>query len=149
MVTIFCNPNMVTNIKEVNKQLDFVTNAGVLKTTTKANIPGWGVAWFNPKAITNIFSYSEMAQRYQITYNLSKENVFVVHLPNRQVKFTKTSQGLYAYKPPIKKTLIEIMLINTVAGNRHFSLINNTREQKEQESCIMLLELCCQKTSNK
>ena len=39
-VTIFCNPNMVTDIQEVNEQLELVTNAGVLKTTTKAMIPG-------------------------------------------------------------------------------------------------------------
>jgi hypothetical protein len=31
---------MVTDIKEVNEQLDLVMNAGVLKTTTKAMIPG-------------------------------------------------------------------------------------------------------------
>jgi hypothetical protein len=55
---------MVTDIQEVNEQLNLVTNAGVLKTTTKAIIPEWGLAWFNPEAITNIFSYSEMAKRH-------------------------------------------------------------------------------------
>ena len=39
-VTIFCNPDMATNIQEVDEQLDLVTNAGVLKTNTKAMIPG-------------------------------------------------------------------------------------------------------------
>jgi hypothetical protein len=103
-VTIFCNPNMVTDIQEVNKQLDLVTNTGVLKTTTKAIILGWGMAWFNLAAITNIFSYSEMASKHRITYDSTKEDAFTVHLPGRQVKFTKTKQGLYAYKLPIKKT---------------------------------------------
>ena len=63
-VTIFCNPNLVEGIHETDESLDLVTNAGVLRTNLKANIPGWGKAWFSPHAITNIFSYAEMAKRH-------------------------------------------------------------------------------------
>jgi hypothetical protein len=87
----------------VNEQLDLVTNAGVLETTRKAIIPGWGIAWFNSEAITSIFSYLEMAQRYRITYDLSTENAFTVHLLDKKIRFTKTSQGLYACKSCIIK----------------------------------------------
>jgi hypothetical protein len=67
-VTIFCNPNMVNNIRlSKNNLLDLVTNAEILRTNHKATIPGWGEVWFNPHAITNIFSYAEMAQRHRIT----------------------------------------------------------------------------------
>ena len=92
----------------------------MLKTTTKAMILGWGMAWFNPEAITNIFSYSEMAKKHRITYNSSKEDTFTVHLPGKQVKFTKTDQGLYAYKPPIKKRQNKVTLVNTIKGNKSF-----------------------------
>jgi hypothetical protein len=74
-ITIFCNPNMVRNIRETNKEyLDLVTNAGVLRTTQKATIPGWRRAWFNPHAITNIFSYAEMAKQHRITYDSNTED---------------------------------------------------------------------------
>jgi hypothetical protein len=48
------------------------------------------MAYFNPKAIINIFNYLEMAQRHRITYNCSEEDAFIVYLPDKQVKFTKT-----------------------------------------------------------
>jgi hypothetical protein len=62
-VTIFCNPNMVNDIRNSNnKLLDLMTNAGILQTNQKATVPGWGEVWFNSHAITNIFSYAEMAK---------------------------------------------------------------------------------------
>ena len=63
-VTIFCNPNLVEDIHQTDESLDLVTNAGILRTNLKANIPGWGKAWFSPYAITNIFSYAEIAKRH-------------------------------------------------------------------------------------
>ena len=92
----------------------------MLKTTTKAMIPEWGIAQFNSEAIANIFSYLEMTQKHRITYNSSKENAFIIHLLDRQVRFAKTNQGLYAYKPPIKKTNNEIALVNTIKENKSF-----------------------------
>ena len=47
-----------------NKSLELVTNAGILRMTQKATIPGWGRAWFNEEAKTNIFSYAEMAKKH-------------------------------------------------------------------------------------
>jgi hypothetical protein len=95
-VTIFCNQDMVTNFCPANNELlDLITNARILCTMQKATIPGWGKAWFNLQAIINIFSYAEMAKHHQITYNSSKQDTFIVHLLDKQVKFTKTDQGLY------------------------------------------------------
>ena len=97
---IFCNPDMVRDIRETkNGSLNHVTNAGVLQTTQKATIPGWGEAWFNPNVITNIFSYAEMAKKHWITYDLDKEGAFIIYLPDKKVKFSKTDQGLYVFKP--------------------------------------------------
>jgi hypothetical protein len=41
-VTIFCNPNMVSNIQDTNETLALMMNAGVLLTNKEANVPGWG-----------------------------------------------------------------------------------------------------------
>ena len=40
----FLQPKHGNQHTEVDKQLDLVTNAGVLRTTKKATIPGWGLA---------------------------------------------------------------------------------------------------------
>ena len=51
----------------------------------KADLPQWVEVWFNDKAITNIFSYAKMADRYMITYESEKEDAFIVHLPDKPV----------------------------------------------------------------
>jgi hypothetical protein len=53
----------------------------------KANVPGWGEVWFDPTAMTNIFSYAQMVDRHPVTYDSTKEDAFIVHLPHKQVKF--------------------------------------------------------------
>ena len=81
--TVFCNEAMVENIRERNDTLHLSTNGGVLVSNLKANIPGWGVAWFNPTAVTNIFSFAEMKDRYKIDYS-NEQDAFIVHLPHAQ-----------------------------------------------------------------
>ena len=117
--TIFCNPDMVTNIRQTDKELTLTTNAGVLQTKMKADVPGWGEVWFDPTAMTNIFSYAQMVDRHPVTYDSTKEDAFIVHLPHKQVKFTREN-GLYVYRPPyIKQPAItkddEVQCDNKVA----------------------------------
>jgi hypothetical protein len=91
--------------------------------------------WFSHHAITNIFSYAEMAQRHCITYDSNKEDAFIVHLPDKQVKFTKTNQGLYIYKPKItKKKENQVQLIQTMDENKAFFMnCQFARAKKAQE----------------
>ena len=70
---IFCNPEMVTNIRQVNKELTLTMNAGVLQINMKADVPGWGEVWFDPTAMMNIFSFTHMAEHYLISYDNKKE----------------------------------------------------------------------------
>ena len=53
-------------------------------------------------------------------YDFSKEDAFTLHLPEKQVKFTRTDQRLYAYKPLIKKKENESMLLNTIEEKKLF-----------------------------
>jgi hypothetical protein len=39
----------------------------------KANVPGWGEVWFDPTAMTNIFSYAQMVDRHPVTYDSTKK----------------------------------------------------------------------------
>ena len=119
-VTIFCNPDMVQNIRSSgSEKMLLSTNGGILETTQKADLPHWGEVWFNPRAITNIFSYAEMADRYRVTYDSSKQDAFTVHLPHKEVKFQRIGLNLYVFKPETV-TQSGIQFINTVEENSRF-----------------------------
>ena len=53
--TVFCNKQMVSNIQDTTQQLRLHTNGGVLKTSQKATVLGWGTVWFSLSSMTNIF----------------------------------------------------------------------------------------------
>ena len=120
-VTIFCNKDLVENIRESKTgNMYLSTNGGLLVTKHKADLPQWGEVWFNENAITNIFSYAEMADRYRITYDSTKDDAFVVHLPNKSVRYERIGNNLYVYKPPRKESSQRLQLLNMVEENTSF-----------------------------
>ena len=50
--------------------------------------------WFDERAITNIFRFSEMEDKYRITRDIRKGKEFVVHMPHKQVKSKRSPEGL-------------------------------------------------------
>jgi hypothetical protein len=99
--------------------------------TQKATVPGWGEAWFNPSAITNIFSYAKMAKRHRTT---------IVYLPDKQVKFTKTDQGLHVFKPKIKKTSHKgRQFITTIDKNKTFFTTRQVKKAKQARELLHAL----------
>jgi hypothetical protein len=93
---------MVTNIRQTDKELTLTINTGVLQANMKADVPGWGKLWFDLTAMTNIFSYAQMVDHHPVTYDSTKEDAFIVHLPYKQVKFMQENV-LYVYRPPYVK----------------------------------------------
>ena len=82
--TDLCNQAMVKNIRKTNDYLDLQTNAGILPTNMKCDVPEWGEAQFNQDAITIVFRNTEMAKNLRITTDSAKENAFIVHLPQKK-----------------------------------------------------------------
>jgi hypothetical protein len=62
-------------------------------------VPNYGEVWYDPNAITTIFKLSEMEKKFHVTYDSSTEPSFIVHLPNKLIKFIKRFNGLFYYKP--------------------------------------------------
>ncbi len=60
--TIFCNEKLVTDIREVDDQINVSTNGGMMTSNLKANLPGWGEVWFSPEGIINVFNFGEVAR---------------------------------------------------------------------------------------
>ncbi len=117
-VTVFCNKGMVNNIHESKESMHLATNGGTLMTTKKADLPHWGKVWFNDQAITNIFSYAEMLDKYRITYDSKDDDAFIVHLTGKPVQFERLGNNLYVFTPPVKRNTLQ--LLNTVEENKTF-----------------------------
>jgi hypothetical protein len=66
-------------------------------------------------------------------------NTFIVYLPDQKVKFTKTDQSLYVFKPKINKSLIETPFVNTVNENKDFfTTCQFEKEKQARELCHAL-----------
>ena len=94
-LSLFCNPDMVEDIKKTTKVLELHTNAGKARCNQKASVPAFGEMWFDQNAIANIFAFADLVKKRRISYDSDIEDAFVVHLGNNVVKFKATLEGLY------------------------------------------------------
>jgi hypothetical protein len=46
-----------------------------------------------------------MAKKHRITTDSAEDNAFIVHLPDKQIRFEPTANGLYVYVPNFKTTM--------------------------------------------
>ena len=97
--TIFCNPEYVSDIVNVEETLNLGTNGGVLVSNQKCNVAGLGQRWFNNRAIANVISLADMIKVNRVTYDSEKELAFLVHTNGKIVRFPQLKSGLYARNP--------------------------------------------------
>ena len=93
------NPDLITNIKRSEKPTTMKTNAGAKTMNLEGEIPDYGRAHFDPTQLANIFGFFRMADKYHIQYDNKKEDAFLVHSSCGTVKFKRTPEGLYTFKP--------------------------------------------------
>ena len=86
-MSIFSNPDLVTNVRSVATPMSLATNAGTRSVTKEATVPGFGTVWYNPDAIANIFGFVDLKRQHQVTYDSAKEDAFLVHMHGKVVKF--------------------------------------------------------------
>lgn len=120
--TVFCNRDMVTNIRDADDALILNTNGGDFRTTQEADLAQWGTVWFNEKSAANIFSFGEMAKKYRIIYDNANEDAFRVISPKKEIKFYRVSENIYAFDPKNKNTKphIEVSFLETLEENKMF-----------------------------
>jgi hypothetical protein len=97
--TIFCNPEYVSDIVDVDETLNLETNGGVLVSNQKCTVAGLGQRWFNRKAIANVISLADMAKNNRVTYDSARELAFLVHTEGKIIRFPQLKSGLYARNP--------------------------------------------------
>ena len=52
-----------------------------MMTKLKAELPGYGMVWFDPQAMTNVLSFGKIAKQYPDQY-LQESDTFQVQLSN-------------------------------------------------------------------
>ena len=85
--TIFCNPEYVSDIVDVEETLNLGTNGGVLVSNQKCNVAGLGQRWFNKNAIVNVISLADIAKYNRVTYDSQRELAFLVHTSGKSSDF--------------------------------------------------------------
>jgi hypothetical protein len=108
------NPDLITNLRKSKKTLRMSTNAGTKDIKLEGEVINFGKAWYDPSMMTNIFSLSGMADKHRVEYDSSKEDAFKIHTPDGIIKFSRTPEGLYAYKPSAKYKKAVAMTKNPV-----------------------------------
>ena len=82
-VDIFCNPQLLKNIRRTPEGMRVHCNAGSRLTNLVADLPGYGTVWYDPKAIANILSLQQVRNHYHITMTVPIESS---SLPSHQDK---------------------------------------------------------------
>lgn len=75
---------------------------------------------FHKDSVSNILSLAKVSEKYRITFDNSVENAFVIHEPNRKMKFMRSREGLYFHDATASKQ--EVQLLQTVEEQKsHFT----------------------------
>jgi hypothetical protein len=114
LLSLFGNPNIVKNIRESKTTLELATNAGTKTTKQIADVPGFGMVWYDETAIANIFGPSDLKKKNRITFDSEKEDAFIYHTDKGNMKFKCNPEGLYTFEVSDKYLQKESHVINTV-----------------------------------
>jgi hypothetical protein len=137
---LFSNPELVQDIRASSKNLSLATNAGVKQSNREAKVPVFGIVYYDEDAIANIFGFSDLKKKHQITYDSNKEDTFLMHMDNEIIKFECSPDGLYqylvskGYQQSLKEDRKEdgtSNLISTVAKNRQGYALRQYERAKE------------------
>ena len=62
-------------------------------------LPDYGKMWYDDKAVANIFSLTNLVNKYRVAYESHQEDAFSVRTNKGIIKFSRNKQGLYVFKP--------------------------------------------------
>ena len=97
-ISVFCNPDMLTNIRPSDRVLRAVTNGGSQDSSLIGEFPNLGDVWFNQASIANILSLAEVRKVCRVTMDTLAEPTMVIHrLDGSEMRFTEHACGLYVY----------------------------------------------------
>ena len=94
-VDIFCNPQLLKNIRRMPEGMRVHCNAGSRLTSLVGDLPGYRTVWYDPKAIANILSLRRVQDSYHITYDSSHRRFIVTKPSGKEFAFHESEGGLH------------------------------------------------------
>ncbi len=116
-VDVFCNKDVLRNVREHNDVMAIHCNAGVTKTKWVCELAGYGMVWYNPNGIANILALARVKERgYRVTFDSSDGNAFHLRKPDGTIRvFNELTKGLYYLDT--KADQIQVTRVNTAEDN--------------------------------
>ena len=123
-ISVFCNPAMLTNIRQGPHVLRAMTNGGHQDSILVGDFPNLGQVWFNPQSIANILSLSAVRKVCRVTMDTGNEVAICVHRVDGSVmKFVEHDSGLYVFDPSVPN--------NTSAPLNAYTLLSSVSDQEK------------------
>ena len=115
---VFCDPDLVVNIRKGDRQLRLESNGGNLPISDIANFEGFDEpVWFSTKAITNILSLSVVKREYEVSYDGED---FIIHRAKHgysDMVFKPHESGLHVLDIDDSRSHARYAFVETVADN--------------------------------
>ena len=142
-VDIFCNPNLLVNIRRSSERMRIHCNAGSRLTNLIGDLPGYGTVWYDPKAIANILSLHQVRKHYHISYDSSHRKFVVTKPSGKEFTFQESDGGLHYLDTTCSQYSQEpqgqVFAVNTVRDNKK-NVTNNDylRALRARELQVMI-----------
>jgi hypothetical protein len=109
-------------------------NAGMVKTTTVGDLPGYGTIWYHESGVANILSLSRVINSgYRVVYDSAGKNEFLLTKPDgNSVVFEQAAQGLFFVDVGTSGSVF----MNTVADNK----LNFTSRERQRADLARKLQ---------
>ena len=117
-IDIFCNENLVEDIREVNEGMTVIGSTGTRTTMWKATLPGYGEVWFDRNNAANILCMRNMKARFRVSHDTDNGDTFRVRhrsTGDLVMEFVPSEDGLYYYEASSECGNV---LVTTVAMNK-------------------------------
>ena len=114
-VDIFCNPDLLHNVRETNTLMTISTNGGGLQTSCMGTLKNYGDVWYHEKALTNIVGLNNLIKKgYHVSFDSDVANQFTVTKHNGDtINFYPSKDGLYYHDTRVNG----VTLLNVVSEN--------------------------------
>ena len=94
-VDIFCNGNLQENVHKSNDSIVLYTNTREMLVNMKGKLKGYGMVWFDNRAMVDNLRLHNMKKKYRVTYDSWSGDKFIVHKPDKEIWFIYSKNGLY------------------------------------------------------
>jgi hypothetical protein len=98
-ISIFCNPDLLSDIHYVDDHLHLTTNGGHQVSTQMGTLKDFGPVWYNPHSIANILSLAQVRLVRRVTLDTAHSPTFHVHRLDGTgtTEFKEHPSGLYLH----------------------------------------------------